>query len=518
MNTENMSLREKVLQTFVVTIREVNRHGGPKEFFKKYPVGGLFFCKTDDPNRDDMVETGIVSSPKRIRECREASPNPLLICADWIRLPGQTHQVTDRLRPLGGTGREQDAYNYGKMVGMQMNAYDVDWALQPIVDLYYNRAMPFPTMCDDPMLTAKLCRQIVRGVQDQGVCATVKHFPGLGTANINMHFAPGRNVLDFDEWMKSYGHIYGQMIEENVCSVMTTHVTLRSFDNEGDRGYYPIATFSPKLTMELLKGKLGFEGAVVTDALVMGGMATGNLVEECVQAFRSGADLLLWPPVETADRIVELLESGEIPMSRLEDALARIEKMRSFRETAKKENAMDTPDCDFINQTSQQIIRDAVCLLRNERNLIPLAENVKKLLIVDVTDGDDSALRLKAQLEKSGYAVDVERDIYDVVSNVSWQEEIDALQDQYDRIIFNVNTILGSVWSQPYMLIWASHLFDKNKKIIVNHGSPYFAPDYFPEDPTFIQSNAEVSDASIQAIADGITGKMDFKGHSVIRM
>lgn len=66
------------------------------------------------------------------------------------------------------------------------------------------------------------------------------------------------------------------------------------------------------------------------------------------------------------------------------------------------------------------------------------------------------------------------------------------------------------------MLIWASHLFDKSKKLIINFGSPYFASDYFPEDPTLIDVNSNATAVSVKAVVEKILGKSEFKGYSNI--
>ena len=514
MNYESMTLKEKVFQTFIVTIREINKHGGPKEFFKKYPVGGMYYSQSQDPDMENKVEIGTASCLKRLGECKENSKLPLLVCADGVPLSGQT--IRPNSSSLGGTRNEKYAYEYGKIIGMSMNENGIDWVLGPIIDMmYYNCSLPFPAMSNSPEMTAKLYRQVVKGIQDQGVCATVKHFPGLGTDSINMHFAPGRNVLPFSEWMDSYGYTYMQMFEENVCSVMTTHTTLRSFDNETHDGFYPIATYSEKLTKELLKDKLGFKGAVVTDALIMGGMATGDLVKETVQAFKAGADLLLWPPVEAADEIVRHLESGEIPMSRLDDALMRIQKMRQFRENAKNK-PIDVPNGEFANKITAEIINDGICLRKNEINLLPLSDKYKNLLIIDATDNGKSTELLKEEFTKYGLSVKTDRIIYDVPSRVCWQDDIDKIKDNYDLVIFNIDTDIACTWSEPFMLIWASHLFDKSKKLIINFGSPYFASDYFPEDPTLIDVNSNATAVSVKAVVEKILGKSEFKGYSNI--
>ena len=112
----------------------------------------------------------------------------------------------------------------------------------------------------------------------------------------------------------------------------------------------------------------------------------------------------------------------------------------------------------------------------------------------------------------SGYLAD----IYDVPSRVCWQADIDKLQSNYDLVIFNFHAEFLSEWGVPHMLIWASHLFDKKKKLIVNYGSPYFAVNYFPEDPTIIEMNCSPSETTVEMLAAGILGEKEFTGKTVL--
>lgn len=511
----SMTLREKILKTFVVTIREINTHGGPEEFFKKYPVGGVYYSEGNIFTDENGKEIGTATTFENLNACKKTSKNKLLVCADSAVVRGQRMNIWPQ-NSLGGSLNLEDAYNYGKCLGMQMNDKGIDWILGPSIDMCFDHLMYLMAISDDPETTARIYRQVVRGIQDQGVCATVKHFPGLGTYFVNMHMAPGANTLDFDKWMETYGYVYKEMFQEDVMSVMTTHASLKSYDNEYTDGYYPIATYSKKLTTVLLKQELGFEGAVVTDALIMGGMATGNLINETVQAFKAGADLLLWPPVEAVEEIERQILNGDIPMSRLDDALRRIDKMETFRNKALKNHSYNEPDCKYVDEMFKKIARNGMCLLRNNIDLLPIkAEKYHKILIVDVTDGDNtSSEMLKNELGKRGFYAEVKRDIYDVPSRVVWQAEVDELQAEYDLVIFNVNAFFVAQWSVSHMLIWASHLFDKNKKVIVNYGSPYFAVDYFPEDPTFIEMNCAPKEETIKLLVDGMLGELEFKGKS----
>lgn len=511
-----MTLREKILKTFIVTIREINSHGGPENFFEKYPVGGMFYGEELAFRDSEGKYMGSQLDLETLNECKKFSKNKLLVCADFVSMRGQ--KVTaENQRSLGASRSKEDAYNWGKVIGMQMNDKGVDWVLAPSIDMCFDPMMYLMAISDDPKIIGEIYREVVRGIQDQGVCATVKHFPGQGTYFMNMHISPGSNNLPIDKWMETYGYTYKEMFKENVMSVMTTHTSLKSYDSEGENGYSPIATFSSRLTTDLLKKELGFEGAVVTDALIMGGNGTGDYIMETVQAFKAGADLLLWPPIEAADEIERQILSGDIPMSRLDDALSRIEKLEKFRNDALRKGQFDVPNAEFVDDTKLEIAKNGMCLLRNELNLIPLLENKgKRILIVDVTDDDkESSKLLKNELEKRGIEAVIKRDIDEKCSQVCWPSDIADISSGFDYVIFNVNAFFASQWSQAHMLIWASHQFDKKKKIIVNYGSPYFATEYFPEDPTYIEMNTTPTEETVKLLVDGIFGEMKFTGKSI---
>ncbi len=512
-----MTLREKILKTFVVTIREISTHGGIEEFFKKYPVGGVFYGEDDAHVDENGMIMGTQFDIPTLNKIKEHSEKKLLVCADFVSITGQKFFAQVQTS-LGSSKNLKDAYEYGKTIGMQMNDQGIDWALAPSIDMCYDPQMYLMAIGKDPKVVAEIYREVVRGIQDQGVCATVKHFPGLGTHYVNMHIAPGQNIFDFDKWMETYGYTYKEMFKEDVQSVMTTHTTLRSYDNEGEDGFYPIATFSSKLTQNLLKEELGFKGAVVTDALIMGGNGVGDYVAETVQAFKAGADLLLWPPVEAADVIEEKILSGEIPMSRLDDALARIERVESFRNKALENRVYDEPDTNYVDETLERIAKNGMCLLRNKLDLIPLDTNkYKSALIVDITDDDDfSANLLKDELQSRGITAKVECDLIDRESFVCWQEETKAYADGYDLVIINLNAHFVAQMVDSHMLIWASHHFEKKNKVIINYGSPYFAQDYFPEDPTYIEANTTPTKETVKMIVDGLLGEMEFTGTPVI--
>lgn len=522
MDYSKMTLKEKVLQTFIVTIREINKHGGPEVFFQKYPVGGMYYANGDilldsvdmkQRAKEEEIETGLHLSREKLLKCRECSKLPLLICSDNLQLENQVESTMGSGSILASQ-KDEDSYDYGKIWGMQMNEHEVDWLLGPCVDMTTVRPKPLGTNAENKEVLVQAFGKMVDGIHDQGVIATLKHFPGAGAGYVNAHYAPTENILSYEDWMNSYGYVYKELFKKGAMCVMTTHMTLRSYDDENHDGFLPIATYSEKITTDLLKKELGFQGAVVTDALVMAGMATGDLIKETAQAFKAGADLLLWTPVEAADEIVRQLESGEIPMERLDDALTRIEKLRKFREKALADKSFDKPDADFADTTLRRIKKNGIQLLRNDMDLLPIKENVEKILIVDVSNGDDSAELLKEELIRRGKKAEIRTDVYDVEANVTWQDDVDEIQAQYDMIIFNVTAPYEASYLHcaPFMRIWASHLFSKEKKVIINYGSKFMASDFFPEDPTFIQVNTTPNKSTIKSIVEGLLGDFEFTG------
>lgn len=129
----------------------------------------------------------------------------------------------------------------------------------------------------------------------------------------------------------------------------------------------------------------------------------------------------------------------------------------------------------------------------------------------------EAARMLCEELAKRGIEGEVRRDIYDVPSNVCWQADIDSLQTAYDYVIFNLNAPFLAEWGAAHMLIWASHLFDKKKKVIINYRGPFFAEDYMPEDPTFIEVNCPPTKETVELLVKGLFGELKFTGQSLLK-
>lgn len=506
-----MTLREKILQTFIVDNHTIKLHGGPKKFFEKYPVGGMYFANNYVEDLGALMVEGAVSENDLIKKCRKYSKTPLFVCVDGIEIP---NSVTPDAEAVAGSNDDKIFYDFGKAVGLQCNYNDVDWVLGPCIDLNFARSSDLNSraVTGDAELNARMFGQVVRGIQDRGVAATVKHFPGQGTYHVNFHFAPGKNILDFDKWTETFGYSYKKMFEEDCMCVMTSHLTFPAYCSEKEDGYPPIATFSSKITVDLLKNELGFKGAVVTDALTMGGMGCGNQAKDAAQAFKCGADFLLWPPMETADIIEEKIQSGEIPISRLDDALERIKRVREF--VAKNKKAAPENAGELVTETALKAYKGSAELLKNENNALPLKKNEKILVIGNAPDDGRMEIvkKFAEKLKAKGFNADFQKYLL-----TCYQEEIDEIIAPYDKIIFVLNHLsCVGVVDNCGSTTWASHLVDKKKKIILNFSSPYIAEDYYPDEPCVVNCNAPLNEYSADAVIKKLTGCDEFTGKTPV--
>ena len=226
---------------------------------------------------------------------REAGlPAPVLIAID--QEGGQVDQLPDPLHPLPaarllGAGGESAVRQGYARAAARLHALGVGLDLAPVADLRTNpadsvigdRSFGRSAAVVDPLVSAA-----VMGLHDGGLGATLKHFPGLGGAPGNPHFAIGTDRVTAAAWAAGAGRSFGAGIDAGADAVMTTAVSVPALDASGTPGMFS------RPIVSLLRDRLGFSGVVVTDSLSMGGIgAIHPLPEAAVTALEAGNDLLL---------------------------------------------------------------------------------------------------------------------------------------------------------------------------------------------------------------------------------
>jgi beta-glucosidase len=218
------------------------------------------------------------------------------------------------------------AERYGRCTGRQARLLGLNWVLGPVCDVNNNPANPVINVRawgEDPATASRLAAAFLRGAQAEGVLCCAKHFPGHGDTASDSHLelpllGHSRERLEAVELPP-----FRAAIAAGVASVMTAHLLLEALDGERP------ATLAPAVLDGLLRRDLGFEGLVVTDALVMEAItAHHGPGEAALLAFTAGADLILMPADADAaiDALVAAIDSGAIPRQRLEASLQRRER------------------------------------------------------------------------------------------------------------------------------------------------------------------------------------------------
>jgi beta-N-acetylhexosaminidase len=271
---------------------------------------------------------------------RATATSPLLIATDQeggevSRLnPAQDFPATRTEAAIGATGKPSEARAAGRAMGATMAAAGIDVDLAPVVDLDINPKNPAIGALDrsfsaDPAVVAAMAEAEIRGLHESGVRATLKHFPGLGSASANTDFA----VVDVTAtWSRTELEPYTALIASGVVdAIMSGNILNRTLDPGAP------ASLSPATIDGLLRGQLGWSGVVVTDDL--GAVAITSRfsqTEAVARAIEAGNDILLFANQATyvpdlASRLVTTIEglvaSGRITEARIETSIARLDAL-----------------------------------------------------------------------------------------------------------------------------------------------------------------------------------------------
>ncbi len=272
----------------------------------------------------------------RTRQLQGWAQTPLLIAADieegvGHRFPGATWFPPPlALRALGDRAA---ARTYARIMGAttarEALALGINWVLAPVVDVNNNPENPVINVRafgETPPEVCELAIAFLQGCQDYPVLTTAKHFPGHGDTATDSH-------LELPTLPHTAARLeavelapFRAAIAAGVDTVMTAHLLVPAWDAQ-----HP-ATLSSALLTGLLRDRLGFSGLIVTDALIMGGLASsGPPTELCVQALAAGADVLLMPPDPAAaiTAILAAVQSGRLAAARIQAAWERVQAAKA---------------------------------------------------------------------------------------------------------------------------------------------------------------------------------------------
>jgi beta-N-acetylhexosaminidase len=368
---------------------------------------------TDDHVGGVLISVGSpLEIAAKLNALQKASPVPLLVGADLesgagfrarggyflpngIDLGGAP--VFPPSMALGATADTALAYEQGRITAIEGRALGIHVAFSPVLDVNNNPANPVintRSYGEDPKLAARLGAAFVRGVQEHGMIATGKHFPGHGDTETNSHLAlpivsATRARLDSVELVP-----FRAAIAAGVGAIMTFHGSMPALDSSGVPG-----TLSRPVLSGLLRTELGFGGLIISDAMDMRGVIdTYGSAEAVKRAVAAGADVLLQPvDVGVAiDAVVAGVTEGRYDEARLDQSVRRLlAAKRAAGLDRRREVALDSARA-VVGDSSHHAVAAAVAtrsitLVKDSLRQVPLGRGSRVLSITIARRADLAA-------------------------------------------------------------------------------------------------------------------------------
>ncbi|MGQ1944796.1 glycoside hydrolase family 3 N-terminal domain-containing protein [Ornithobacterium rhinotracheale] len=377
--SQQMSLDEKVGQLFMVaayTNKDSVHEKDIENLIAKEKIGGLIFMQD---NAEKQVELA--------NRYQNLSKYPLLIGmdAEWglaMRLKN-THRFPWAIT-LGAVQNNDLVYQMGKkiaehlaMVGAQFNfAPDIDVNVNPNNPIIGNRSFG-----SSPKNVAEKGFYYMKGMQDQRILASAKHFPGHGDTDQDSHqtlptIAHSKTRLEAIELAP-----FKDLIQKGVTAIMVAHLNVPAFEQDPKKP----ASLSKNIVTHLLKEKMGFQGIIITDALNMSGV-TKNFPdgESDFIAFEAGNDILLFSQAvaKGKQKIIDAIKSGQISEQRLNESVRKILMAKYYsnlnqRKPLFAENLIQKLNDNESKILNYQIFENAMTLLKNDKAQLPFSATEK---------------------------------------------------------------------------------------------------------------------------------------------
>jgi beta-N-acetylhexosaminidase len=463
---------------------------------------------------------------------RAAAPIPYLISADLegsrMSLPFGT-EVPNPLA-LAAVDDLQASDSIARIMAEEARAAGINWSFTPVVDinaLFRSPIVATRGLGSDPARIRAHALAHIRGLQANGVAATAKHWPGEGHDDRDQHLVTTINPLSMEDWNATHGALYRAAIEAGVMAVMSAHIALPAYvqahdPQAGIEAYRP-ASVSPLLNQTLLRGELGFNGVIVSDATPMAGFgAWAHRDKMLPEVISSGCDVILFSDEPEADitRIEAALADGRLTEARLDEAMIRILGLKAalnLHQTGHRpadRTKLFNPDYAALAQT---VTARAPTLVKDVQGLLPLSPDRHRRVLVYTTGivtplhGTGLPMAFPDILRAEGFEVTLHdpetrpdpRD-FDLVLYLMAEETLLTR----GRIFLDWNRLTGGMHGAM-----ARH-WHQVPTALISFGYPYYLYDA-PRMPCVVNAYATM-DSMQRATLDCLLGRAPFKGKSPV--
>jgi beta-N-acetylhexosaminidase len=405
-----LRIEDKVAQLLIPTLGAYDyRREAVDAFLAERTLGGIFVGMADrDQHRTEIAQL----------QARCALP--LVVASDLEA--GAGHFVRGGVpfpEPLAVAAANdlQLAYTLGTAAAREGRDAGIHWTFAPVVDVNINPENPIAntrSLGDDPERVTRLAAAVARGMQEHGLAACAKHFPGDGVDDVDQHTVTSVNTLSRQEWYRISGLPFRTVIAAGVWSVMVGHIALPAWDNtQHAGGVYRPASLSPTLVTGLLRRELGFQGLIVTDDMNMGGVAGyAKRRDRTVACIAAGCDMLLFPKLpDDYVTLVDAVRAGVLPEARVDDAVRRILAFKArlqLHTGALCGPAVTAPAQQVFAEASRQIAAAAIVKVRDLHGTLPIRHLQPGARVLTITLASDSqdVPEVDRALRERGYHID----------------------------------------------------------------------------------------------------------------
>ncbi len=396
-----MSLEEKAGQVLLVAFFGLDPESAPGVLkrIKRHHLGGYFQCMNSIDVFRDCSE--ILQREVRI---------PLLAAVDLESGPGYMltgGQLFPRQMARAAGGNARTEYEMGRITALEGRAAGVNMTASPVLDVHVNPDYPdgnTRAYGDDPAVVTRLGTAHIRGLQDHGMAAVAKHFPGSGSTAMDQHIAAAYVPESRARMETVFLRPYRDAIRKtDLMGVMVSHLDVPSLVKERHPlDGLPVPTsLSRSVVTGILKKRLGFKGVAMTDAFNMGGVNNRyTRGEASVEAIRAGIDIVLVFDPGTLEieyeAVLKGTRDGAIPLSRLDDAVRNTLNVK-HKLGLDRDRGMPLPREEFRelatggrhDALSRAVTDRAVTVLRNDKGLLPLRNmSGRKALVISAFNPD----------------------------------------------------------------------------------------------------------------------------------
>jgi beta-N-acetylhexosaminidase len=382
---------------------------------------------------------------------------------------------------VAAAGSELDAYEMGRITALEGRAVGIHLTFAPVADVNNNPANPIintRSFGEDPQVVARLVAAEVKGLQENGMYATAKHFPGHGDTGTDSHISLPVITADWLRLDSIELVPFRAAVNAGVTAVMSAHIALPGVDGGRNRP----ATLAPSILTGMLRDSLDFRGLIVTDALNMGALVNSyGAGEATVLAFLAGADLLLQPadPAVAIDAMVAALDSGRFTLARLDSSVIRILDLKSrLGLFAERLISLDRVPAYVgsagFQRTAEEVTARSIVLVKDSGSTIDsLRARVRPITVIAY--GSDAGATFIGDMRSRGYRVSSFR-IHPESGPASYDSA--RMMIENNGIAVFVTAVRATAWSgniglPPQFAALIDSTARRKRTVLISFGSPY---------------------------------------------